>query len=55
MPISESSRDDDYDEWNKALQHYKDQRDKYSAVIPGLKLIKDLFTKRFVGALIDIA
>jgi hypothetical protein len=54
MPISESSRDDDYDEWNKALQHYKGQLNKYSAVSPGYNLIKDLFKGRFVDAFKDI-
>ena len=55
MPISEATKDSDYDEWEKALQHYKDQRSKYSAAKPGYNLIKDLWNARFKDALKDIA
>jgi hypothetical protein len=55
MPISEATKDSDYDEWDKALQHYKDQRSKYSAAKPGYNLIKDLWNARFKDALKDIA
>ena len=52
MPLSQATKDSNFDGWNKALQYYKAQQ--FNAATPGKNLIKDLFKGKFGDALKDL-